>query len=90
MIYCSNCKHFAICYKAKTAKDKGLSLQCKRCAHYNAADKENPIVTFAKELKECAFECDVSFGFGKERYTSAVAVIDIDNLVKEMTEGDNG
>lgn len=39
----------------------------------------------ADKLKERAFECDVSFGFGKEHCTSAVAVIDIDNLVKEMS-----
>ena len=59
----------------------------KKCVHYNAADKENPVLTFAEKLKEYAFECDVSFGFGKEHYTKAVAVVDIDRLVEEMTEG---
>lgn len=37
--------------------------------------------------EDSADECDVSFGFGREHYTEAVAVIKIDNLVKEMTEG---
>jgi hypothetical protein len=49
--------------------------------HYNDGVKE-----FAERLKESAFECDVSFGYGKEHYTEAVTVIEIDNLVKEMTE----
>ena len=49
--------------------------------HYNDGIKE-----FAERLKESAFECDVSFGFGREHYTKAVTVIEIDNLVKEMTE----
>ena len=39
---------------------------------------------FAERLKQSAFDCDVSFGYGKEHYTKAVAVIEIDNLVKEM------
>ena len=42
---------------------------------------------FAEKLKQQAFECDVSFGFGKEHYTKAVAVVDIDRLFEEMTEG---
>jgi hypothetical protein len=52
--------------------------------HYNQAIKE-----FAERLKESAFDCDVSFGYGREHYTEAVAVVEIDNLVKEMTEGRN-
>ena len=90
MIYCSTCKHFAICYKAKQAIDLEKPLQFKTCVHYNAVDKENPVLTFAEKLKEYAFECDVSFGFGKEHCTKAVAVVDIDRLVEEMTEGENG
>ena len=39
---------------------------------------------FAERLKQSAFDCDVSFGYGKEHYTEAVAVIEIDNLAKEM------
>jgi hypothetical protein len=39
---------------------------------------------FAERLKQSAFDCDVSFGYGKEHYTKAVAVIEIDNLVKEV------
>jgi hypothetical protein len=45
------------------------------------------IKEFAEKLKESAFNCDVSFGYGREHYTEAVAVLEIDNLVKEMTEG---
>lgn len=48
------------------------------------------IKEFAEKLKQQAFPCDVSFGFGKEYYTKAVAVIEIDRLVDEMTEGKNG
>ena len=50
--------------------------------------KSEAIKAFAERLKESAFECDVSFGFGKEHYTRVVSVIEIDNLVKEMTEGE--
>jgi predicted Zn-dependent protease len=39
---------------------------------------------FAERLKQSAFDCDVSFGYGKEHYTEAVAVVEIDNLVKEI------
>ena len=44
------------------------------------------IKEFAERLKKSAFACDVSFGYGKEHYTEAVAVVEIDNLVKEITE----
>jgi hypothetical protein len=46
--------------------------------------KSEAIKEFAERLKQSAFDCDVSFGYGKEHYTNAVAVIEIDNLVKEM------
>jgi hypothetical protein len=49
--------------------------------------KSEAIKKFAERLKQSAFDCDVSFGYGKEHYTEAVAVVEIDNLVKEMTEG---
>ena len=39
---------------------------------------------FAGRVKKSAFDCDVSFGFGKECYTEAVAVVEIDNVLKEM------
>lgn len=51
--------------------------------------KYEAIKEFAERLKIEAFECDVSFGYGKECYQQAVAVIEIDNLVKEMTEDEN-
>jgi hypothetical protein len=44
----------------------------------------NGIIKFAERLKENKIDIDVSFGYGKEVYTEAVAVIEIDNLVKEM------
>lgn len=44
------------------------------------------IKEFAERLKESAFSCDVSFGFGREHCEEAVTVLEIDNLVKEMTE----
>ena len=46
--------------------------------------KSESIKEFAGRLKKSAFDCDVSFGYGREHYTEAVAVIEIDNLVKEM------
>lgn len=50
------------------------------------AIRTQAIKEFAERLKQSAFDCDVSFGYGKEHYTKSVAVIEIDNLVKEMTE----
>ena len=46
--------------------------------------KAEAIKEFAERLKEHKIDIDVSFGYGKEVYTEAVAVIEIDNLVKEM------
>ena len=45
------------------------------------------IKEFAERLKQSAFACDVSFGFGREHCEETVTVLEIDNLVKEMTEG---
>ena len=39
---------------------------------------------YAGKLKESAFDVDISFGYGKICYDKAVAVLEIDNLVKEM------
>ena len=50
--------------------------------------KSEAIKEFAERLKKSAFDCDVSFGFGREHYTEAVTVFEIDNLVKEMV-GEN-
>lgn len=44
------------------------------------------IKEFAERLKESAFACDVSFGYGREHCEEAVTVLEIDNLAKEMTE----
>lgn len=48
------------------------------------------IKEFAEKLKQQAFECDIYHRFGKEHFAKAVAVVDIDRLVEEMTEGENG
>ena len=48
--------------------------------------KADAIREFAEKLKESAFVCDVTFGYGREHCEEAVSVIEIDNLVKEMTE----
>ncbi len=50
--------------------------------------KKEAVKEFAEKLKEAVFECDVSFGYGREHYTEAVAVIEIDRLVKEMAGGE--
>lgn len=50
---------------------------------------DEAIKKFAEKLKESAFDVDVSFGYGKECYDKAVAVIEIDNLVKERVGDDN-
>ena len=54
------------------------------------ADHSDAINEFAERLKENKIDIDVSFGYGREVYTEAVAVIEIDNLVKEMVGEDNG
>ena len=46
--------------------------------------KAEAVKEFAERLKEETIEVDVSYGYGREHYTEAVAVIVIDNLVKEM------
>lgn len=51
--------------------------------------KSEAIKEFAERLKKSAFDCDVSFGFGREHYTEAVTVFEIDNLVKEMVGENN-
>ena len=48
--------------------------------------KAEAIKEFAERLKENEIDIDVSYGFGREHYTKAVATIVIDNLVKELTE----
>ena len=44
------------------------------------------IKEFSERLKENEIDIDVSYGYGREHYTKAVATIVIDNLVKELTE----
>lgn len=48
--------------------------------------KSGAIKEFAERLKKEAFECDVTFDFGREHCTEAVATIEIDRLTKEMTD----
>ena len=52
-----------------------------------STEGERAIKEFAEKLKENEIDIDVSYGFGREHYTKAVATIVIDNLVKELTEG---
>lgn len=44
------------------------------------------IKEFTLRLKKSSFPCDVSFGYGREHCTEAVAVFEIDNLAEEMTK----
>ena len=53
-------------------------------SEYDSKIKGEAVKEFAERLKEHKIDVDVSFGYGKEVYTEAVAVIEIDNLVKEM------
>lgn len=52
--------------------------------------KSEAIREFSEKLKQQAYECDIYSRFGKEHFAKAVAVIDIERLVEEMTEGENG
>lgn len=51
--------------------------------------RKQAIEQFAEKLKENTIDVDVSYGYGREHYTEAVAVIEIDNLVKEMVGDSN-
>ena len=57
---------------------------------YKAHIKVEAVKEFAERLKENKIDIDVSFGYGREVYTEAVAVIEIDNLVKEMVGAESG
>ena len=46
--------------------------------------KAEAITEFAERLKAQSIDIDVSFGYGKEHYTEAVAVVEIDQIAKEM------
>lgn len=61
--------------------DGGTS--CHWCINQHRA---KAVKEFAERLKENKIDIDVSFGYGREHYTEAVAVVEIDNLVKEFTE----
>ena len=54
-----------------------------------AEARAEAIKEFAERLKENKIDIDVSFGYGREVYTEAVAVIEIDNLVEEMAGENN-
>ena len=88
--------------KKETLRDEVAELQAEieRLREENTAlDGANVLLTvtlqnaraeaikeFAERLKENEIDIDVSYGFGREHYTKAVATIVIDNLVKELTE----
>ena len=67
------------------------SMTC-RIDKYNKVIKEieaEAIKEFAERLKALdRLDVDVSYGYGREHYTEAIAVNLIDNLVKEMVGGD--
>jgi hypothetical protein len=53
--------------------------------------KAEAIKEFAERLKALdRLDVDVSYGYGREHYTEAIAVNLIDNLVKEMVGENNG
>lgn len=66
-----------------------LKSLCKSLQKDVETAKSEAIKEFAERLKKSAFDCDVSFGFGREHYTEAVTVFEIDNLVKEMVGENN-
>lgn len=73
-------------YQNRVLCSKGLILT-KSLTEYDELINDiasEAIKEFAERLKKSAFDCDVSFGFGREHYTEAVTVFEIDNLVKEM------
>lgn len=72
----------------KEQADLILSLSSIKTTVINNA-KAEAVKEFAERLKENKIDIDVSFGYGREHYTEAVAVVEIDNLVKEFTEGKN-
>lgn len=80
---CQNCR----CFINYMNNAKGLK---EATETWNRRAENGKIKEFAERLKKEAFECDVSFGYGKECYTEAVTTIEIDRLTKEMTEGGNG
>ena len=57
---------------------------------YIRKEKSEAIREFSEKLKQQAYECDIYGRFGKEHFAKAVAVIDINRLVDEMTDGKNG
>ena len=48
-----------------------------------ATAEAEAIKKFAEMLKENTIDVDVSYGYGREHYTEAVAVIEIDNCLKK-------
>ena len=59
-----------------------LAAECQHSIEF----RNNTIKEFAERLKKTALDCDVSFGYGNGCYVKAVTTIEIDNLVKEMTD----
>ena len=69
-----------------TANLRAMEQTLPNCAK---AERAEAIKEFAKRMKESEIDIDVSFGYGRECYTKAVATIEIDNLVKEMVGENN-
>lgn len=75
--------------KRKDAKIERLTVENLQMVASIKRLKAEAIKEFAEKLKENAIDIDVSYGYGKEHYTEAVAVIEIDNLVEEMVGESN-
>jgi signal recognition particle GTPase len=63
---------------------ENLTKQC--VEHEIKTVKSEAYRELAEKLKENTLEVDVSYGYGKEHYTEVVAVVEIDNTLKELTE----
>jgi len=48
------------------------------------------IKDFVEKLKERTIEVDVSFGYGEPCFVNAVTMIEVENLLQEITEDENG
>ena len=67
-----------------TDRNRALSEKADNSIIACISARAEAVKEFAERLKEHKIDIDVSFGYGREVYTEAVAVIEIDNLVKEM------
>lgn len=81
-------KSIRYCYEQAKSYNDTLAESCeKNCKHFNMTTRAEAIKKFAERLKEKKYKsCEWSHG----EHPYVVEECDIDNLVKEMTEGKNG